>query len=94
MASLSTTSTTDSVVDAKDKNKLVGPRFGFLDKSSEAIESRATYLKMVGGVTFLAILILYSLFPIFWGGIWKTPVRNIHGWIVVCISRVLCSFSC
>jgi len=83
MASQTTTTTADGVVDAKDKSKSVGPRFGFLDKSSEAIESRATYFKMVGGVTVMLILILYSLFPIFWGGIWKTPVRNIHGWIVV-----------
>ncbi|KAJ7706689.1 hypothetical protein B0H17DRAFT_1156325 [Mycena rosella] len=54
----------------------------FLDKSPETAAARAIYLKMVvGGITALAIVI-FAVFSIYWGSVWKTPHHTLPGWIV------------
>jgi hypothetical protein len=59
------------------------PSHGFFDKAPEHAAARATYLKIFLGGSFLAVIIIFSIFPIFWGALWKTPVYHLSGWIVV-----------
>ncbi|KAJ7138271.1 hypothetical protein C8R44DRAFT_976059 [Mycena epipterygia] len=54
----------------------------FLDKSPEASAARAIYLRTIfGGVTALAIVI-FAVFPIYWGSVWMSPHHTLPGWIV------------
>ncbi|KAG5636442.1 hypothetical protein H0H81_008032 [Sphagnurus paluster] len=52
----------------------------FFDQGNS--EGRSIYLKTLCGGTFAIILVIFSIFPIYWGSLWKTPVRNIQGWVV------------
>jgi len=61
------------------------PTHGFFDKATEHVAARATYLKIFLGVSFMTVIIIFCIFPIFWGALWKTPVHNLSGWIVVCL---------
>ncbi|KAJ7453212.1 hypothetical protein FB451DRAFT_1342589 [Mycena latifolia] len=54
----------------------------FLDKSPEIVAARAIYLKVVvGGIVSLAIVI-FAVFSIYWGSVWRTPHHTLPGWIV------------
>ncbi|KAF5374176.1 hypothetical protein D9615_008810 [Tricholomella constricta] len=52
----------------------------FFDKNNAV--ARAIYIKVLFGGTFSTILIIFAIFPFFWGALWKTPVRNLNGWVV------------
>lgn len=52
----------------------------FFDKNNAV--QRSIYFKVLFGGTFSIIVVIFALFPIFWGAIWKTPVRNLNGWVV------------
>ncbi|GLB45512.1 putative protein of unknown function (DUF3533) [Lyophyllum shimeji] len=52
----------------------------FFDKNNAA--QRSIYFKVLIGGTFSIIVVIFAIFPIFWGAIWKTPVRNLQGWVV------------
>ncbi|PPQ93065.1 hypothetical protein CVT25_011941 [Psilocybe cyanescens] len=54
----------------------------FYDTSREAAIARATYLKIFCGASFAIILLIFAVFSIFWGALWKIPVRNLQGWVV------------
>jgi hypothetical protein len=56
---------------------------GFLDKSPEYAAARQTYLKIFLIGSLMTIIIIFAIFPIFWGALWKTPVGRLSGWIVV-----------
>ena len=58
---------------------------GFFDKAPEHAAARATYLRIFLAGTVMAVLVIFAIFPIFWGALWKTPVYNLSGWIVVCL---------
>ena len=60
------------------------PIHGFFDKTDEDVAARNTYLRIFLGGSFMTIIIVFAIFSIFWGAIWKTPVYNLPGWIVVC----------
>jgi hypothetical protein len=61
----------------------------FLDKSPEAVTARAIYLKtLFGGVGALAVVI-FAVFSIYWGSLWRTPHHALPGWIVVSL-RLSC----
>jgi len=45
--------------------------------------ARAIYLKMVLGGTFMTILLIFCVFSIYWGSVWKIPTHNLPGWVVV-----------
>ncbi|KAJ6480684.1 hypothetical protein C8R47DRAFT_596020 [Mycena vitilis] len=52
----------------------------FFDKDAAA--ARAIYCKVViGGVGALAIVI-FAVFSIYWGSVWRTPHHTLPGWIV------------
>ena len=60
----------------------------FFEKSPSASVARAIYLKTYFGGTFMMVIMLFTIFPIYWGALYKTPVRNLKGWVVVCILRL------
>ncbi|KAF8965752.1 hypothetical protein BDZ97DRAFT_1810828 [Flammula alnicola] len=51
----------------------------FADRSKAA---RAIYLKIFLGGSFMTILLIFAVFSIFWGALWKIPDHNLPGWIV------------
>ncbi|KAG2018542.1 hypothetical protein CC2G_007971 [Coprinopsis cinerea AmutBmut pab1-1] len=54
----------------------------FFDKSPEGITARRTYLKVfICGTLFVAVMI-FTILPIYWGALYKVPVRNLEGWVV------------
>ncbi|KAJ6448361.1 hypothetical protein C8R45DRAFT_850375 [Mycena sanguinolenta] len=54
----------------------------FFDKSPKATAARAVYLKTVfTGVLGLSILI-FAVFPIYWGSLWNSPRHTLPGWVV------------
>lgn len=55
----------------------------FMDKTPERAAARATYLKIFVGGTLVTIIIIFTVFVIFWSALAKTPARNLSGWIVV-----------
>lgn len=56
--------------------------------SPETAGARAVYLKIVVGGCFLIVIAIFAVFSIFWGALWKTPARNLDGWIVVSLCSV------
>ncbi|KAG6909241.1 hypothetical protein DXG01_001423 [Tephrocybe rancida] len=52
----------------------------FFDKNNTV--QRGIYLKVLFGGVFALVLVIFAIFSIFWGAIWKTPERNLDGWIV------------
>ncbi|RDB27751.1 Nitrosoguanidine resistance protein SNG1 [Hypsizygus marmoreus] len=52
----------------------------FSDKSNAV--SRAIYLKKLIGGCFFIVIAIFTVFSIYWGALWKSPVRNIQGWVI------------
>ncbi len=48
------------------------------------------YVKVVGMGSFLTILLIFCVFSIFWGSLYKMPARKLPGWIVVCPLLLFC----
>ncbi|KAF8991980.1 hypothetical protein BDQ17DRAFT_1223012, partial [Cyathus striatus] len=40
------------------------------------------YLKIAIGGTSAVIIIIFAIFSIYWGSLWKTPAHSLPGWIV------------
>ena len=59
-----------------------GPR-SFFEKTPAGAAARGLYLKIVGAGLFAVIILLFTVFPIWWGALWHTPAHNLPGWIVV-----------
>ena len=49
----------------------------------------SVYCKVFFGATFLISIMIFSIFSIYWGSLWKVPVYNLQGWVVV---RILLFF--
>ncbi|TFK23383.1 hypothetical protein FA15DRAFT_642627 [Coprinopsis marcescibilis] len=83
-ASRSRTSMVDEVDDATTREKEdMGPgSLGFFDRSPEGNLARATYLKIFIIGTVSVMVMIFTLLPIYWGALWKTPERNLDGWVV------------
>ncbi|KAK0460213.1 uncharacterized protein EV420DRAFT_1268217 [Desarmillaria tabescens] len=45
-------------------------------------ESRSMYLKVVGVGVVSMIILMFSVFSIYWGALWKIPERSLEGWVV------------
>ncbi|KAJ2917989.1 hypothetical protein MD484_g2447, partial [Candolleomyces efflorescens] len=54
----------------------------FFDKSPEGTQARKAYLTVFLGGTFMVILLIFTILPIYWGSLWKIPTQNLHGWVV------------
>ncbi|KAG6865458.1 hypothetical protein C0991_002381 [Blastosporella zonata] len=46
-----------------------------------AVERRIYLITLVKGC-FLIVVTIFAVFPIYWGSLWKTPVRPLNGWVV------------
>ena len=56
---------------------------GFNDRSKEGTVARATYLKTFIGGASMTVVLIFAVFSIFWGALWKIPAHNLPGWIIV-----------
>ncbi|KAF8802870.1 hypothetical protein BYT27DRAFT_7145655 [Phlegmacium glaucopus] len=54
----------------------------FFDKTPERAAARAIYLKNFLGGTVLTIVLIFSVFVIFWNAFANSPAHNLPGWIV------------
>ncbi|KAJ3557190.1 hypothetical protein NP233_g11806 [Leucocoprinus birnbaumii] len=53
--------------------------------SDEAIASaRKVYLKTLCGGVFAIVLLIFTVFALLWGAFFRTPAKNLPGWIIVC----------
>lgn len=62
---------------------------GFLSRNADVRGARNLYAKILVGGIFMIIIIIFTIFPILYGAFYKTPARNLDGWVVVCQSFVL-----
>jgi hypothetical protein len=60
-----------------------GPKSHFFARTEAMARARMMYLKEFVGGTFLVILTIFAVFPIFWGSLWKIPDHPLNGWVVV-----------
>ncbi|KAK0222406.1 hypothetical protein IW262DRAFT_1474117 [Armillaria fumosa] len=44
--------------------------------------SRVVYLKILVGGCFAMVIVMFSVFSIYWGALWKIPAHNLRGWVV------------
>ncbi|KAG6865536.1 hypothetical protein C0991_001729 [Blastosporella zonata] len=52
----------------------------FFDKNNTV--QRGIYFKVLFGGVFAVILVIFAVFSIFWGSLWKIPARNLDGWVI------------
>lgn len=56
------------------------PRVTFMDPS--LADARKIYLKTLIGSTVALVLLIFAIFSIYWGALWKIPARALPGWVV------------
>lgn len=61
----------------------------FTDKSASMRASRSLYMKVVAGGTLAMTIVMFCVFSIYWGALWKIPAHNLQGWVVVGITLSL-----
>ena len=44
---------------------------------------RKIYLKIIIGGCVGVIIAIFAILSIYWGALWKSPVRPLQGWVVV-----------
>ncbi|PBK93574.1 hypothetical protein ARMGADRAFT_928902 [Armillaria gallica] len=54
----------------------------FTDGSTSMKASRAMYIKGVAAGTLALTMVMFCVFSIYWGALWKVPAHNFQGWIV------------
>lgn len=54
----------------------------FTDKSASMKASRSLYMKVVAGGTLAMTVVMFCVFSIYWGALWKIPAHNLQGWVV------------
>ncbi|KAK0222556.1 hypothetical protein EDD85DRAFT_983175 [Armillaria nabsnona] len=54
----------------------------FTDKSASMKTSRSLYMKVVAGGTLAMTIVMFCVFSIYWGALWKIPAHNLQGWVV------------
>ncbi|KAF8075344.1 hypothetical protein FPV67DRAFT_1408627 [Lyophyllum atratum] len=52
----------------------------FLD--SDNAQARRVYLKVLITGCLLIVLTIFAVLAIYWGALWRTPVRNLRGWVI------------
>ena len=50
---------------------------------------RKVYLKIVIGGCVGVVIAIFAILSIYWGALWKSPVRPLQGWVVVSTRREL-----
>ncbi|KAK0184308.1 hypothetical protein F5146DRAFT_245768 [Armillaria mellea] len=54
----------------------------FLDKTPSIQVSRSIYIKVLFGGCFAMVIVMFCIFSIYWGALWKIPAHNLPGWVV------------
>lgn len=70
---------------SEEEAKTQPPRhfmFKFTDTSPEIKLARKIYFRIFGASGLMLIIAMFAFFSIYWGALWKTPVRNLDGWLV------------
>lgn len=72
-----------------------GPQgtLSFFEKSPAANAARSIYLKIYIGGTVMMILTIFGILSIYWGALYRTPERNLKGWLVVRVCSLDCTRS-
>jgi hypothetical protein len=65
------------------RKKMGNTYLGFNDRSKERTVARATYLKTFIGGASITVVLIFAVFSIFWGALWKIPAHNLPGWVIV-----------
>jgi hypothetical protein len=60
------------------------PQGSFFAKTDAMSRARGVYFKAFIGGFFLVVLVIFAVFPIYWGSLWKIPAHPLGGWVVVC----------
>lgn len=55
----------------------------FFDKSREAAVARKIYFKIFLSGSLLTIMLIFGVFSLFWGALWKIPAHSLSGIVVV-----------
>jgi hypothetical protein len=59
----------------------------FFSRDPTITAARKLYLKMLVGGILASTIVIFGIFPILYGAFYKTPMRNLDGWIVVSTCR-------
>ncbi|PFH46404.1 hypothetical protein AMATHDRAFT_69895 [Amanita thiersii Skay4041] len=54
----------------------------FFDKTPSAAAARRSYVKALAFGTLMISILVFSVFPIYWGAVWKIPVYPLNAWVV------------
>ncbi|KAI0311955.1 hypothetical protein OF83DRAFT_1166149 [Amylostereum chailletii] len=56
----------------------------YFSKDPATSTARALYSKIFGVLSFMTIVVMMAVLPIYWGALWQTPAHahNLHGWVV------------
>ncbi|THV04749.1 hypothetical protein K435DRAFT_714295 [Dendrothele bispora CBS 962.96] len=46
------------------------------------VTARKIYFKVLFGGSLALVVVMFAVFSIYWGALWKTPAHNLHGWVV------------
>ena len=55
----------------------------FFERGTAAAESRKTYMKVMLGGILMVSCIIFGIFSIYWGALWKIPAHQLRGWVIV-----------
>ncbi|SJK97669.1 uncharacterized protein ARMOST_00922 [Armillaria ostoyae] len=77
-------SASTSVSVNEDAQLVPAPPFSLtlLAENPEFIEARLKFIKIMALRTVLMIMAIFAYFSIYWGALWKVPVRPLEGWII------------
>ncbi|KAH8814522.1 hypothetical protein DL96DRAFT_1715714 [Flagelloscypha sp. PMI_526] len=54
----------------------------FLGKDPAAVQRRKIYFQVLFGGMFVTTIAMFCIFSIFWAALYRTPARNLDGWII------------
>ncbi|KAL1751377.1 hypothetical protein FB107DRAFT_278701 [Schizophyllum commune] len=54
----------------------------FFERGTAAAESRKTYMKVMLGGILMVSCIIFGIFSIYWGALWKIPAHQLRGWVI------------
>jgi len=52
-------------------------------KDSQLAIARKIYLKVFFSGLIMVVLVIFMVFPIYWGSLWKVPAKPLEAWVVV-----------
>ena len=63
------------------------PQKNFFDlKDLQLGMARKIYLKVFFSGLIMVVLVIFMVFPIYWGSLWKVPAKPLEAWVVVSFS--------